>query len=109
MQRKIDFAIDLDYLDFIKKHDGSEGFLNENTFIQFWNIDDLIALNPYYEDVEKCGKLFFFGTDGSNLGFAFSKLDSTIVSIDFLEILDKDPDFVSKTFISFLIERYQRN
>jgi hypothetical protein len=67
LSKKIDFEIDDDYLDFIKRFNGAEGFLGQDSFVLFWNIDDLLALNPYYEDNEESEKLFFFGTDGSNL------------------------------------------
>jgi len=103
LQEKIDFEIDNDYLEFIKEHNGAEGFLNENSFIQLWAIEDILALNPYYEDVKECENLFFFGSNGSNTGFAFNKIDGIIVSINFLDILDREPDFISKTFESFLV------
>ena len=68
-----------------------------------WALEDILALNPYYEDVKECENLFFFGSNGSNTGFAFNKIDGIIVSINFLDILDREPDFISKTFESFLV------
>lgn len=68
---KIDFKADEDFILFIKEYNGAEGFLNEDTFVLFWNIDDIIALNPYYVEIQDCDSLFFFGNNGSNLGYAF--------------------------------------
>jgi hypothetical protein len=99
---KINFQIDIDFLEFIKKHNGAEGYIGGDNFLLFWTIEQLIALNPYYEEVEECKKLFFFGTDGSNLGYAFEKETGKIISIDFLDISTVNPDFISDSFELFL-------
>lgn len=103
LSKKIDFEIDQDFLDFIKRYDGAEGFLNSNEYILLWGINDLIALNPYYEDNEKSLRLFFFATDGSNFGYAFSKENGKVVGIDFLDLYDKEPTILAESFESFLM------
>jgi hypothetical protein len=100
--KKIDFDIDKDFLEFIKNHNGAEGNIGSNRYILFWNTEQLISLNPYYEDDTKCEELFFFGTDGSNLGYAFDKKNKKIVSIDFLDISQIQSDIIADTFLSFL-------
>lgn len=99
--KNIDFSLDADYLSFIRTSDGAEGYLGSQ-YIMFWEIADLISLNPYYEDNEKCGNLFFFGTDGSNYGFAFPKNSPKVVGIDFLEIYEHEPEIIADTFEEFL-------
>jgi hypothetical protein len=99
---KIDFKIDLDYLDFIKNYNGGEGFLNKNNFVQFWNINQLIEFNPYYLDEPYCKNLFFFATDGSNLGYAFNKIENEILGFDLLEISENGKTIISKSFVEFL-------
>jgi hypothetical protein len=56
----IDFDLDKDYIEFINNSNGSEGSLSEDSYVTFWKIEDVLALNPYYDDVEECEKLFFF-------------------------------------------------
>ncbi len=101
---KIDFKIDEDFVLFMREFNGAEGFLNNDSFILIWNIDDIIALNPYFLDVKACVSLFFFGSDGSNLGYAFDKKNGTVVAIDFLEIMEKEPEIVGENFESFLLK-----
>lgn len=101
--QKIDFEIDPDFLAFIKSHDGASGNAGEEGYVHLWNIEDIIALNPYYEDVPVCKELFFFGSDGSNLGYAFDKVCGNIVAIDYLEIGIKSPTYAANSFKSFLI------
>lgn len=100
--KKIDFLTDKDYIDFIKKHNGAGGFLSSESYILLWNIEDLIALNPYYKDEPQCMNYFFFGSDGSELGYAFDKQNNGIVSIDFLEIGNIKPEYIASSFISFV-------
>ena len=98
----IDFKIDKDFIEFYKNHNGAEGYLNSGSYINLWNIDDMLALNPYYDYVEKCENIYFFGTNGSNLGLAFDKKSGGIISIDFLEISIVEPNFISNKFIDFI-------
>jgi len=99
---KIDFAIGNDYWDFIKNHDGAEGFLNDTNFIQLWGIDNLIALNPYYPNDPTCEELFFFGTNGSNLGYAFDKKTGGIISLDFIDIGVENPTATASSFTELI-------
>lgn len=100
--KKINFSIDKEFLEFIKSYNGAEGFLGENNYIAFWNVEQLISLNPYYEDNKECEELFFFATDGSNIGYAFDKKNGYIIAIDFLDISRVKPDIVADTFEAFL-------
>lgn len=100
--KSLDFDIDQDFTEFCKLYDGAQGFLSSSNYLQLWNIDDIITLNPYYVDIEECNNLYFFGSNGSNLGFAFNKENDEIVSIDFLEISLVKPKFLSNNFYSFL-------
>ncbi len=100
---KIDFKIDEEFLEFYKKFDGMEGYLvNSDIFIMFWKIEEIISLNPYFEEVPICDELMFFGTDGSSLGYAIDKKNSKFVSIDFYEIMEIAPTFIANSFFDFL-------
>ncbi len=98
----INFKIDIDFLEFIKKYNGAEGILGENNFILFWKIEQLIALNPYYKGVKECDGLLFFASNGSNLGYAFEKKSGWIVGIDFLDISFTQPEIMAQSFDLFL-------
>lgn len=101
--QKIEFEIDLDFLSFIKSHDGASGNVGKEGYVDLWNIEDIIALNPYYADMPACKELLFFGSDGSNLGYAFDKSTSHIVAIDFLEIGKNSPTYIAESFKGFLM------
>ena len=98
----LDFVIDKDYASFLEDCNGAEGILGKSNYIVFWCIEDLVSLNPYYEDIKECEELFFFGSDGSNLGYAFKKSNGGIVSIDFLDISQVEAEYLSDNFFSFI-------
>jgi hypothetical protein len=102
LKRFIDFNIDLDFIELYSNHDGMEGNLNSGEFVLFWNISEIISLNPYFENVQICNELLFFGTDGSSLGYAFDKSNANIVSIDFYEIMEKKPIIIASSLLDFL-------
>lgn len=102
LKDKIDFNVDKDYLTFISKYNGAEGEIGDEQYLSLWDINNLLACNPYYEDVEECSTLFFIGTDGSNYGYAFDKITGNIVGIDFLDIGNANPKTIAKSFPAFL-------
>ncbi len=100
--RKLDFRMDTDYISFIKTKNGAEGLIGNNSYVLLWNIEELIDLNPYYEGGVDCKELFFFGSDGSNFGYAFDKKSGEIVGIDFLNISNEQPQIIANSFELFL-------
>ncbi len=98
---KINFPIDNDYLDLMKNHNGAEGFVNSEIFIMLWRIEDLIAINRKCESLPEQDNYFFFGSDGSNLRYAFDKSDGSIISIDSYELGEVEPKNFGNSFKVF--------
>ena len=99
---KIDFNIDEEYVNFIKIYNGGEGCFENGKCVLFWQIRDIINLNPYYKFIKECENLFFIGSDGSSLGYAFNKQNEKIVSIDLLDIGVESPVQIANSFEKFL-------
>lgn len=98
----LDFNLDSDFKEAILASDGANGFVADDVYLQLWPLEDLIALNPYYDDVEICKRLFFFGSDGSSTGYAFVKSTGKVVSIDFIDIGNAEPVEESDSFLDFV-------
>ncbi|WP_175623196.1 SMI1/KNR4 family protein [Chryseobacterium schmidteae] len=98
----IDFNIDKEYLSFISKYNGAEGNIGKDGYLSLWDIENVLACNPYYDDVEESINLFFIGTDGANYGYAFDKTSGEIVGIDFLDIGEVKTQFFADSFLNFL-------
>ena len=102
---KIDFKIDNDFLQLIKLFNGLSGPLG-SSYVLIWKIQEMIKLNPYYDFIEECSNLFFFGSNGSSLGYAFYKANGSIVSIEFLDIGIEKPVLIAKSFEDFLVHHF---
>lgn len=81
---KIDFDIDPDFLAFIKLHDGAIGFTTSGEYLDLWSIENILKLNPYYDEFEESNSYFFFGSNGSISGYAFDKGNGNVLSVDFI-------------------------
>jgi hypothetical protein len=101
---KIDFKIDSDFLEFIKKYNGAEGEIGDLNYINFWDVQTIINQNPYFKDEEEktSEKFFFFAGDGGDYGYAFNKDDGTIIGINYLDIGYEPPKIIAKSFKEFL-------
>ena len=100
----IDFTLDEDYLDFMIETNGAYGNISEEQYLILWKIEEVIMSNPYYNDIEECKNLFFVGSNGGNLGYAFLKANGKMTSIDFLDIGERDPEIIADSFSDFLVK-----
>lgn len=98
---KIDFKIDNEYLNYILSKNGSEGFLGKN-YLSLYGIDDLIALNPYYEGEDFCNEIFVIGSNGADNAFAIKKQNTEFIVVPFLGMDGDSAKTLGGTFNEFL-------
>ncbi len=99
---KIDFAIDKQFLFLMRRYNGVSGCMNEGKYFIIWSIEDILKINPYYDFIEQCKNLFFFGSDGSGIVYAFNKTNRLIVSMRYSGIGAEDPKIIASSFDKFL-------
>lgn len=97
-------SLPLDYLEFLKRSNGGEGFIGPNSYVILWKLNDLIDLNRSYQVAEYAPGLFVFGSDGGGEAYAFDMRPSlpTIVSIPFVGMDLSVVRFISPTFTGYL-------
>lgn len=100
---KISPANDVHFIEFYTACNGGSGLPKEDAPLLLWKIEEIDSLNPYYDDVESCFAFVFFGTDGSNNGYALHKETGKIVTIGFMEIGYEEPTEVASNFESFAL------
>jgi hypothetical protein len=74
-----------DYLQFLREHNGGEGFLGNNYLI-LWQIEELNAFNQEYEVKQYAPGLVLFGSSGGGEGYAFDTRDEAmpVVQVPFI-------------------------
>jgi len=74
-----------DYLDFLRQHDGGEGFIGDN-YIVFWKAEELADFNREYEVEKYAPDILLFGSDGGGeaYGFDIQSASMPIVRIPFI-------------------------
>lgn len=106
LSAKLDFKVDSDYLAFIRAANGAEGFV-KNSFLQLWEIKDLISLNPYYDSAMDDGyseAIFFIGSNGSDTGYGIRKKDGVFIAVAFLDMNDSMTVELGKSFYDFVYQ-----
>ena len=59
-----------DYLEFLRQHDGGEGFIGDN-YIILWKAEELADFNREYEVEKYAPGILLFGADGGGEGYGF--------------------------------------
>lgn len=78
-------ALPMSYLDFLKAHNGGEGFIGDN-YIIFWRAEELTDFNREYEVATYAPGVLLFASDGGGEGYGFDTEDAAmpIVRIPFI-------------------------
>jgi hypothetical protein len=102
-------ALPSDYLDFLRHHNGGEGFIGDN-YIVFWKAEDLADFNREYEVEKYAPGILLFGSDGGGEGYGFDaqSVAMPIVRVPFIGMerryatpVAKDiPDLFAKLAVS---------
>lgn len=73
------------YIDFLKEHNGGEGFIGDN-YIIFWKAEELVDFNREYEVETYAPGIFLFASSGGGEGYGFDTDDAAmpIVRIPFI-------------------------
>jgi hypothetical protein len=73
------------YLDFLKTHNGAEGFIGDN-YIILWRAEELADFNREYEVQTYAPGILLFASSGGGEGYGFDMDDTTmpIVRIPFI-------------------------
>lgn len=97
------FVLPGDYLEFLREHDGGEGFVGENYLI-LWKVEEIITFNREYEVDQYALGLFLFGSDGGGAGYGFDTRDPAmpIVKVEFIGMSLEDMDVVAGGFSELL-------
>ena len=92
-----------DYLQFIQGHNGADGFVGANSYLQILKIEKLIDWNKNYEVDKYAPGYLIFASDGGGTAYAFHKMTGTALSFKFIGMSIQDkPNILGENFIEFL-------
>ncbi|WP_226504887.1 SMI1/KNR4 family protein [Pseudomonas sp. MWU16-30317] len=85
LSTRLGVALPESYIEFLKTHDGGEGFIGDS-YIIFWKAEQLVEFNREYEVEIYAPGIFLFASNGGGEGFGFDTLDAAmpVVRIPFI-------------------------
>lgn len=85
LSKSLGFSLPRSYIEFLKVHNGGEGFIGEN-YIILWRAEELTDFNREYEVTTYAPGIFLFASDGGGEGYGFDREDAAmpIVHIPFI-------------------------
>lgn len=78
-------ALPESHIEFLKMHDGGEGFIGDN-YIIFWKAEEVVDFNREYEVETYAPGVILFASSGGGEGYGFDTLDAAmpVVRIPFI-------------------------
>jgi hypothetical protein len=98
-----------DYLAFLKRFNGGEGYIGDDAYVILWSTDEIICFNREYEVSENCPELLLIGSNGAGEAYAFDRRSKPwhVVQVPFVGMESSLCDDMGRTFSEF-IERLAR-
>jgi hypothetical protein len=103
-QAKLDFQLPGDYVQFLQKMNGGEGFLGENAYVVLSRVAKLGEMNAGYNVPEFAPDFFLFGSNGAGEAFAFDirSIPHPIVAVPFIDMEWRNAILIATNFRAFL-------
>jgi hypothetical protein len=99
LSSRLGAALPQDYLDFLRRHNGGEGFIGDN-YIVFWKAEELADFNREYEVEQYAPGILLFGSDGGGEGYGFDTQSAAmpIVRVPFIGMERRYATFIARDF-----------
>ncbi len=92
-----------DYTAFMSNYDGGAGVIGDNdNYLDLWDINNIIELNPYFPDEEFSKEVILIGSNGSGTFYGFDTLEKYYFETDEYEMSRDEVTKCGKTFIELL-------
>ena len=92
-----------DYLRFMHEHDGGEGDVGENAYIQIFRLEELESVNEEYEISDYMEEYFIWGTDLGGMLFGYSGRTGMYSAVDSCSLCEEDIICEAESLTEFLI------
>ncbi len=99
LSSSLQVALPGEYLDFLRQHNGGEGFIGDH-YIIFWKAEELADFNREYEVDKYAPGILLFGSSGGGEGYGFDTRSASmpIVEIPFIGMELRYATPVAKNF-----------
>jgi hypothetical protein len=94
-----------DYVDFLSRHDGAEGFVGADRYIVLWSDLQLRELNDAYRVADFAPGVLLIGTDGGDTGFGIDEATGHYVSVPMIGMSRETLNDEGASFEEFLENR----
>jgi len=100
----------LDYLEVIRKYNGGEGEIGNESYLKLFPFEELIEINNDYLDLmNEIPDYLLFGKNAADTGYAFHKTAHSYHSFGLMSNFQTDPIiFCGNTFLEFVEYLYNK-
>ncbi len=98
-----------DYLEFMRRHNGGEGNVGRNSYMQLVKLEELEEFNNDYEIPEYLKDIFIFATDLGGTLFGYNSVKKSYCAVDSCSICEEDILYAGRTFEEFVTEMDKGN
>ena len=96
-------ALPGEYLQFMHEHDGGEGDVGENSYMQLFRLGELQQINDEYQVREYMDDYYIWGTDLGGMLFGYSSRTGLYSAVDSCSLCEDDIMCESDSLYGFFV------
>lgn len=97
-----DMDLPEDYLSFMHQHNGGEGPVGKNAYMQLIPLEELDSFNTDYEVEKYLPDIVLLGTDLGGILFGFDKKKEIYCAVDSCSMIEEDVRYAGHSFDEFI-------
>jgi len=100
-----------DYTEFLRRMNGGEGFIGEDSYVILWQVEELEEFNREYEVAEYCNGLLLIGSSGGGEAYGFDTRQAPwpVVQVPFVGMDHSLVENMGRSFNEFLTALEQKD
>jgi len=92
-----------DYIDFMSTYDGAVGFIgNNDNYLDFWTLENVNQLNPYFPGEEFSRQTIIIGSNGSGTLYGYDLIEKYFFETDEYEMDIESIKKCGNTFVDLI-------
>lgn len=110
IEEDMGISLPQDFKVFLEKHNGMEGGIGENSYLQMWSIEDIFLRNRRLQVNDFAPGLVIIGSDGGDMAYAYDTRETAmpIVEAPFIPLKLQEVTFCANDLAGFFEYLYNQ-
>lgn len=105
------YEVSNDFAEFYSKYNGGHGEVEDDVYMEIWNLNEIIELNKMYNVSKNIDNVLIFGSDGADMAIGYDYKENKYLIVPFIGMGFLEPPYYLgdnyESFFDNLLEYFE--